>query len=171
MANQLKVTAELYKVNFDKKAWMDALHADMVEKTKEAARSWLDTVIFRIPVWSQASRATFTELAKAVGFPLDLGDSISPFGNRRALGRSTGEGGLETNKKQGSYFFFYRTSLHYLEWNEYKTAVRGDGSGVFSQLRNPGPYHFQRAGAADFESFAANVQLVSPIRYISGKRI
>lgn len=172
MGKTLKFTSELYKVEFDKNAWLDALDEDMTKQTTEAAHKWLKTVLYEIPVWSQASRATFIELAEAVGFPIDLGSSISPFGSRLALGRSTGKGGLTTDKKESTYFFFfYETTLEYLAWNEYHKAVKGDGSGIFSKLRKPTPYHFQKAGAAEFESFAENVKLVSPIKFIKGKRI
>lgn len=171
MSKGLKFTATAYLVKFDKKAWLSKLHSDMVEQTKEGAKLWLKTVLYNIPVWSEASHATFTELAKAVGFPIALGNSISPYGSRRALGRSTGSGGLKINKSKGNYFFFYETSLAYLVWNEYHRAVKGDGSGIFYKLRNPTPYHFQKAGQAEFESFAANVRLVNPLKYISGKKI
>lgn len=171
MAKQLKFRAECYLVKFDKQDWLDALDTQMVEQTKEAARSWLQTVVYKIPVWSQASRSTFTSLAAAVGFTLDIGSSISPFGSRAALGRAEGQGGLKTDKASNTYFFFYSTTLNHLEWNEYHAAVKGDGSGVFSELRDPGPYKFQEAGANDFESFAKNVKLISPIRYIHGKKI
>lgn len=171
MSSRVKVTTTAYLVKFDKKAWLSELHREMVEQTKEGAKIWLKTVLYNIPVWSEASHATFTDLAKAVGFSTVLGNSISPFGNRRALGKSTSSGGLKSNKKKGEYFFFYETSLAHLVWNEYHKAVKGDGSGIFYKLKNPTPYHFQRAGAAEFESFAANVKLVSPITYITGKRI
>jgi hypothetical protein len=168
----MRFVHEANEIVFDKQAWMAELDRHLVEATKEGARKWLRTVLIIIPVWSEASHATFNELAEAVGFPISLGNSVSQFGDRRLLGYQTGRGGLDLKgRKQGNFYFFYETDLRYLAWNEYNKAVRGDGSGVWGRLRNPGPYKFQEAGANEFLSFAENVRLPSPMKFIKPKRL
>ena len=162
-----KVQANL--VAFDKRAYIAHLNDKMIENTKEAAKVWLERVLSIIPVWSEGSHATFNELAESVGFNILYGRSVSKK-NRKLLGFREGRGGLDL-KAKGEWYFYYISTLRYLNWNEYHKAVQGDGSGVFSQLRNPGPYKFQEAGENVFRSFAENVKLPSPIPFIKAKRL
>ena len=165
----MRFTSKVSLLNFDKRAYLAHLDEVMIENTKEAAREWLETVLAIIPVWSEASHATFNELAEAVGFNILYGRSVSKK-NRKLLGFREGRGGLDL-KGKGEWYFYYISTLRYLNWNEYNHAVKGDGSGVFGQLRNPGPYKFQEAGENVFRSFAENVKLPSPIPFITAKRI
>lgn len=165
----MRFKAETNLIVFNKKAYLKHLDEVMTEYTKEAAKKWLTTVLVIIPVWSEASHATFNELAEAVGFNIPFGNSISRK-DRRLLGFQEGRGGLEL-KNKGEWYFYYESTLRYLNWNEYNHAVKGDGSGVFSKLRNPGPYKFQEAGANEFRSFAENVLLPSPMSFIKAKKL
>lgn len=166
----MKFTSKVTLIEFDRQGFLERLNQEMTEATKEAARSWLRTVLVNIPTWSRASRATFNELSEAVGYNLTFGPLVA-YVDRLSLGLQTGRGGLQI-KDNKSWHFFYETDLHYLAWNEFNTATQGDGSGWFSRHRSgPGPYRFQAAGAADFNSFAANVKLPNPIEFINPKRI
>jgi hypothetical protein len=169
----MRFTAKAFLIDFDKKLYLDDLREAMYGWTKEAAHSWLRTVLAIIPVWSEASHATFNQLAEAVGFPLPLGNAVARK-DRRNLGFSTGSGGIDTkDERKGYIYFWYASTLRYLAWNEYNRAVKGDGSGVFARLTNPGPYRFQDAGEADFRSFAENVKLTNPFldTYLRGKAL
>jgi len=142
----------------------------MTQVTKDAAISWLTVVLAIIPTWSRASRATFNELAEAVGFPLTFGP-VRSRKDRLNLGLSTSRGGLDTTST--SWHFFYETDLRYLEYNEFNKVIFGEAPNVFSRsgLINPTPYNFQEAGLADFKSFAAGVRLPNPFLFISPKLI
>lgn len=165
----MRLRATVYLVELNMKVFQKALNEHMQEQTIEAANSWLRTVIPMIPVWSRASRATFDELARAVGYNINIGPKRSNK-DRMLLGMQEGRGGVDFKRKY-QWAFYYKSTLRYLNWNEYHHAVKGDGSGVFFQLRNPGPYRFQKAGVADFLSFAKNVRLPNPIKFIRAKKI
>ena len=162
--------ARVSLVRFDKRGFLNNLDSEMTDLTKEAAQSWLRTVVVNIPIWSRASIATFNALAEAVGFPLNVGTPVSNV-DRLSLGLQTGRGGLRIEKNK-SWKFFYETDLRYLAWNEFNKAVKGDGSGWYSTFRDgPGPLRFLDAGTADFESFAREAKLPNPIEFISPERI
>jgi hypothetical protein len=166
----MKFTRQVSLINFDRKAFENHLQQRMTETVREAARSWLTTVLLIIPTWSRASRATFEELAEAVGFRVTYGP-IRSREDRLVLGLSTGRGGLKVTKT--SWHFFYETELRYLAYNEYHHVIYGQAPNVFSRsgLINPTPYRFQEAGQADFRSFSQNVRLPNPIEFITPKRL
>lgn len=166
----MRFRAKVNLIDFNLRSYQVELAERMTETVKEAARSWLRTVLVIIPTWSRASRATFEELAEAVGFRITYGP-IKSAEDRLILGLTSGRGGLNITKT--SWHFFYETDLRYLAYNEYNRVVFGQAPGVFSRsgLINPTPYKFQEAGAADFESFAKEVLLPNPIEFIRPKRI
>lgn len=166
----MKFTRQVSLVSLDLRGYRSRLRGFLEETTKEAARSWLRTVMIIIPTWSRASRATFEELAEAVGFRIQYGPVLSRE-DRLTLGLSTGHGGLES--KATTCHFFYSTDLRYLAYNEFNRVVYGIAPNVFSRsgLNNPTPYRFQEAGLADFNSFAANVLLPNPYEFITPKRL
>ena len=164
----MRFTAQLQRIDFDLRGYLGALDAKMEEVTKEAARSWLRTVLDIIPTWSRASRATFEALAREVGFNVTYGPLIARK-DRTSLGRSTGSGGIET--RGDGYFFTYETDLRYLEYNEFNAATPGPPPQPFGTLRNPTPYNFLEAGRNDFESFTRTVRLPDPSLFISGRPI
>lgn len=160
---------DLQKIDFDLKSYRGALDAQMREVTRQAARSWLRTVLDIIPTWSKASRATFEALAKEIGFTITYGPLIARK-DRSALGRATGRGKLEFNEGL-DYFFVYETDLRYLEYNEFNSATPGPPPQPFGELKNPTPYRFLEAGENDFRSFARIIKLPDPALFISGKKI
>lgn len=166
----MRFQSQINLIDLDLKGYLDAVDDEMRRQTIEAARSWLHTVLMIIPTWSRASRATFTELANAVGFSLTFGPQLSRK-DRTSLGRMTGRGGLDF--KSTSWHFFYETDLRYLAYNEFNRVIFGQAPNVFSRtgLTNPTPYRFQEAGKADFESFAKGVRLPNPMAFIKGRRI
>lgn len=162
--------AQVFQVVFNKSAWESELDKEMRDTTKEAARKWLTVVTSLIPTWSRASLATFSKLATSVGFPIPFGPvaGTAPR-DRSSLGRDNSDGGLMFEKL--SWHFFYETDLQYLVWNEFNRAVKGDGSGVYSRLKRPGPYQFQEAGKNEFLSFSREIKFPNPGKFIRGKKI
>lgn len=157
-------------IHFNKTAYLKALDEEMLATTVEAATKWLNVVTILIPNWSRASLSTFQKLADSVGYSLTIGPSIAFLGDRSSEGKNSSDGGL-IQEDGKSWHFFYKTDLSWLVWNEFNRATKGDGSGVISRLRNPGPYRFQEIGRSEFESFAKEVRLPNPIEFISGKKI
>lgn len=165
----MKFKADIQLIDFDRDGYLKALDQHMRGTTEQAARSWLTTVLAIIPTWSRASRATFEQLANEVGFNVQYGP-IQSIKDRLLLGLQTGRGGLDY--KRGQWYFWYETDLRYLAYNDKNKAVFGQAPNVFSRSGIPNtPYRFQEAGKRDFESFAANVLLPSPMLFIRGRRI
>lgn len=165
----MRFTTQLQVIDFDLKSYLRAFDAKLEETTKQAARSWLRTVLDIVPTWSKASRATFEALAREVGFSVTFGPLIARK-DRTSLGLSTGRGGLEI-EADSHYRFFYETDLRYLEYNEFNNATPGPPPQPFGELRNPTPYRFLEAGQRDFESFVKTVKLPDPALFISGRPI
>lgn len=161
-------TTQLQTIDFDLKSYQNVLDQRMQELTKEAGRSWLNTVLSIVPTWSRASRATFEKLAKEVGEQVTFGP-LAAKKDRTNLGQSNSDGGVEF--KGNEYHFFYETTLRYLEYNEFNAASPGAPPKPYGQLINPTPYNFLEAGANNFRSFAANIKLPDVSLFISGKPI
>lgn len=130
---------------------VDEVDAKVKAITEEGARVWLDAALAIVPTWSRASRATFEALAQAVGYNVTYGP-IRSFRDRKPLGLKTGFGGVNRNAK-GSYEFYYRSELDYLNFNESNSARVGV-AGVFKGLIRPTPYNFREAGQRAFLEFA-----------------
>lgn len=122
----------------------------MRELTKEGARVWLEAALSVVPTWSRASRATFEALAQAVGYKVSYGP-VRSRSDRRSLGLRTGFGGIE-RRALGTYAFYYRSDLEYLNFNESNVATVGV-AGVFKGLINPTPYNFRQLGNTAFQEF------------------
>ena len=165
----MRFTADIKLINFDKSGYLQEFDDRMTEITKEAARSWLRTVLVIIPTWSRASRATFEALANEVGFNVTYGPQLSRE-DRLLLGLSTSRGGLSINRLK-SYTFFYETDLRYLAYNEMNSATPGPPPQPYGQLTNPTPYRFREAGKNDFLSFAQQIRLPNPTDFITPKQI
>lgn len=162
----MKWKANLWEINFKVGQYIQHLQEEMQQTTKEAARSWLQTVLVPIPTWSSASRATFKKLAEAVDFQVTFGPLQTR--DRSRLGERLSDGGVDFREE--SWHFYYETNLRYLAYNDVNVAVRGKG-GVFSGLTNPTPYHFQSRGQEDFKSFSKLVKLPSPLKFIAKRRL
>ena len=167
MASGWKLT--LHEIDMGLPKYKKAFDAYMTEKIRDAARSWLRTVLIIIPTWSKASRATFEDLADRVGSDVTYGPLRAPE-DREGLGRSHGDGGLRVLPLK-TYAFWYSTSLKHLMFNEFNRATIGRG-GVIWGLINPTPYKFLDAGRADFRSYARGMKLPSPLQFLKmGKKI
>jgi len=166
----MKWTTKFTTVDIDMGKYKRALDDYMQETIKDAAKSWLRTVLVIIPTWSRASRATFEALANEVGFNVTYGPQRSRK-DRLLLGMQSGDGGLKIKKNQ-SYRFFYTTSLRYLIYNEYNKAVPGPPPQPYTELIHDTPYKFQDAGEKDFRSYAENyVKLPNPLDYQTRKKL
>ncbi len=165
----MRFNAQIFLIDFDLAGYKNKLDEELTEITKDAARSWLKTVLRIIPTWSRASRATFEALAREVGFTITYGPLVASK-DRFQLGISTSKGGLEITPLK-SYHFFYETNLRYLAYNEANAAIAGDPPKPFGRLINPTPYNFIEAGDSDFMSFSQEVLLPNPFKFITGKRI
>lgn len=122
------------------------------------ATAWLNAVTMVVPVWSGAAQSTFKHLADSIGYQLMISPRTK---SRTALGRSTGDGGLDIDQKRGRYFFHYSTSLRHLIFNEFNSNPQADPA-VFADLIHPIPYKFQLAGQKAFESVAQFARLPWP---------
>lgn len=137
----MRLSVQLQAPVLDLTAYKAALDRELGQALRDAARTYLETVLAIIPIWSGASVGTFTELAAAIQYPL----SITPapgISSRITLGASQGEGEVKNNGR-GRHEFLYSTSLPHLVYNEYNNANQSPDPGLFSQLINPGPYFFQ----------------------------
>lgn len=164
----MKFKMQLQLIDFDLNGYIRTLEDKIQEDTTKAARSWVYTVLQIIPTWSRASRATFEALANSAGISVPYGP-LRAAKNRTALGRQNSRGGID---RQGHvFFFYYETTLRYLEYNQYNVATPGPPPQPFGELINPTPYRFLEAGQRDFQSFAKTVRLPNPALFISGRRI
>lgn len=147
------------RINFS--AYQKALQQVLGDAIAHAAFEWLGATVDLIPVWSGASRSTFQPLASAVGFNLSV-SPVSDAPDHTTLGLSNATGKLVTDAAKGSFTFEYGTTLRHLIFNEFNTATKLNDPHIFAQLLNPGPYHFQEAGAKAFDQFATTVRLPNP---------
>ncbi len=163
---KLKGTFEIPRVNFHR--FREALHERLSDAIARAAFEWIRATAEgtraggpMVPVWSGASRATFSPLASEIGYRL----LISPAGNapnRISMGIAAGTGTFTMEPAAGVYDFTYSTTLPHLIINEYYNAneFRDPETGEpYFHLRYPGPYHFQEAGQKAFRDYAAQVRL------------
>ena len=165
----MKFKCSLIAPRIDLAGYRAALHKQLSEAIVEAAHEWLDaTVVALIPEWSGASVSTFYHLSRAVNFSLTAGTAgIAP--DRRSDGRRDSDGGLDIDRAKGTYIFNYGTTLRWLIHNEYNTPDTDPN--IFFRLKNPGPYHFQEAGAKAFRQYAQKVRLPDPRRHIKANQI
>ena len=173
----MKVKINFKAIEISISSWRKAMDTELTKQIKAAAVVWLNaTVLSVIPVWSGASRATFLKLARSVSFPLSITGLKARPGARGALGPSVGfqqsQGKLETDSKTGKYTFTYETSLFHLIFNEFNNANQNPVAGrLFSRLKQPGPYNFQKLGKAAVEGLLKSVELPSPWKHIKLKSI
>jgi len=151
--------------------YRSVLHQYFSGAIKDAAKLWLHSAAAIIPVWSGASRRTFSELAREVGmaWPIATASSFNRSGRTEATGSSTGI--LVADAASGKYYFKYSTNLAHLVYNELHDANAEGDPTVFSRLRKPGPYHFQNAGQTLFRFFSESVHLPNPMKQLVTKRI
>ena len=169
----MKFSATLERATVDMASYTKALDAVMREAIAHGMFAYLQAVLARIPTWSGASRATFLQLAREISLDIPIvpvawvsgGGKAGSLLNRIPLGESNGTGRLIIDAARGQYHFEYTNDLHYLTFNEYNDANAGGDSGVFSKLKNPGPYHFQELGATAFENDAKGIRLPSPFNH------
>ena len=150
-----------------------ALQERLTEALKNGAVAWLRaTAEGKVPVWSGASRATFSALANQVDFALSIA-LASGAPNRIDLGVAHGVGLFET-ETPGLVSFTYSTTLPHLIINEYhdaNTFINPKTGQPYFHLKTPGPYHFQEAGQAAFREATAQIDLPSCWDAVLCKRI
>ena len=152
----MKFTAQLSAARIDVAAYRNALDQHMQHVIAQGLMVWLEAVLAEIPVWSGASRATFTKLARSISYSVP----IAPVAvNRTGMGEASGDGGMVTDKRTGEYTFTYSTTLPWLIWNEYHNANVEPDPSLFYRVIKEGPYNFQVVGARAFLRFADNVTL------------
>jgi hypothetical protein len=154
----MKFKSKLKRLTIDDTRYRQVLHERLTEALVTGAFAWLTTVIDIVPVWTGASQSTFTPLASQVGFALNIVPDPNAY-NRTELGLSNV--GMEWVTQDGLYSFTYSTTLSHLIINEYFNANEflDENGNPYFHLRQPGPYHFQEAGAKAFEKEIANVSL------------
>jgi len=149
---RLKLTIEM--AQFNKSAYVQLFESWLHQQlSRLAARYLLATAVDLIAgqtgayrVWSGASAASFLHLANEIHstIPISKGNATGI-----AYGKRFSDGGIEIDKGVGR--FFYSTDLPHLVYNEYHNANTDPDRALFSQLKNPGPYGFQKAGTRAVE--------------------
>lgn len=170
MAKTLKFSVRFRAPRIDEKAFLRVLDERMGKRIEDAAKAWLNAIVLSvIPIWSGASRATFSKLARAVGQPLSLAGISS---NRVLISSSPGRWGPQAGysnskgfvtKDNAKYTFTYQTTLFHLVFNEQFDGNANPIAGrVFSTLKQPGPYNFRTIGQEAFNDYAKGVRLPNP---------
>lgn len=136
---------------------MDELKEQMVK----GVTAWLTTADILVPVWSGASKATFSELASKVNFRLSI-IKAARAPDRESLGRSKSEGTFEVDERKARITAVYSTTLDHLVFNEANNANVGGDPKVFSRLIQPGPYGFVAQANKAFEEAVADTNLPIP---------
>lgn len=146
----MRLTATLACPRIDLVRYKEASHRFYSWCLAQALRQWLINTRDTIPVYSGASRETFTPLASQVEF---------------GLMNSTGTG--------GRYSFTYNTNLKHLVINEYFNAnlFKSPSGRQYFHLTNPGPYHFQERGRAAFFADLASMSQYPVKPFVTTKLI
>jgi len=155
---RFKANFQVPKVNLSR--FQEAMHTRLSENLAQAGMVWLEaTAEGRVPVWSGASRATFSPLASYVGYVLSLAP-LNSAPNRVQLGIDNGKATFEAGTQNPAvYSFSYSTTLPHLIVNEYHNAntfINPATGEPYFHLTWPGPYDFQGKGKRSFQKFAAN---------------
>lgn len=162
----MRFKAALVVPGIKKSQWQKKINEVLQEAIRDAAVVWLQAAInsHPIPAWSGASLGTFSELASQVGYTFAI--RTTPLGTKKGLGpgagRSASSAKFEGSVKKGVYFFEYTTDLPHLIYNEYYNANMSPDPGLFSRLRFPGPYNFQKAGRSATMSKLNSVRIPLP---------
>jgi hypothetical protein len=149
-------------------SYRKALHRHMLDVVSQAINVWLEAVLMEIPVWSGASRATFTHSAQVIHYNIPITPVVQ---SRVGTGIGEGAGGLEADDNKGRYVFHYSTSLPWLVWNEYHNANVDPDPTLFYRVIKEGPYNFQMKGFQAFRSFASTVDLPPVAPHIQPVRV
>jgi hypothetical protein len=155
----MKFTGKLVSFDIDMAKYKKLLHEQLLEDLGRVAFAWLDAALEEVPEWSGASRATFLQLARKVGYSLAISPKVI---SREAFGAQHGQGRMTIDKDKGIYKFSYSTDLKWLVSNEYQHNTKKNDPSVFHRLLRPGPYHFQKKGLAAFEQESKDVRLPNP---------
>lgn len=150
---KMRVKFTLPQLDFE--GYLDALRQEMFDAMLLGIYAYLDTVTSIVPVWSGASRATFLQLAREVGYPLAAAP-ISGAPNRVSIGISKSTGKFDNELDDLKVSFTYETDLPWLVYNEYHNANVTPDATLFGKLIQPGPYGLQEAGKEAFEKHLAN---------------
>ena len=143
----------------DLNQFQQALHEELTKALVTGAKTYLETVVPKdtgegIPVWSGASRATFSQLADHVEYVISC-SPVHGAPDRIVMGMGSGTAMFEPGTvTAGVYSFTYETTLTHLIINEYYDATQWG-----YHLKRPGPYHFQEKGRLAFEQVASTIVL------------
>jgi len=162
----MKFTANFAVPSIDLAGYKSALNKHMTKVIIEATKEWLVAATGRVPVWSGASRATFSKLASEVKFDIEINPVVI---SRVGTGTAASEGRIET--KDNQYTFIYHTTLPWLVWNESHNANVDPDPTLFSKLINPGPYELVLTGLEAFKAFADTVTLPSVKPFITSRMV
>lgn len=152
----MKMTANFAVPTINLAGYRKELHDYMTKVIIQATREWLQAATGRVPVWSGASRATFSKLASEVKFDIEINPVAM---SRVGMGSAASEGSIEA--KDSKYVFHYKTTLPWLVWNDAHNANVDPDPTLFAKLINPGPYDLELAGYEAFKAFADTVTLPS----------
>ena len=159
----MKITANFKLPRFSFADYQERLNQRLGDALAESARQWLNATALFIPVYTGASRATFSQLASQVGFNLSA-RGRADIKHVEDLGNSVGE--FNRSGKDGLFTFTYATNLKHLIYNEFNNANL-----VGFNLIQPGPYDFQGKGETAFKKSIEGLQLPDPYQSIYVKTL
>ena len=142
-----------------------ALLKSLEYASKLAGRAWLKAAIEEtpIPVWSGASRATFSELAHELGVSISISNIRTKY-DKIAEGQAASSGGVFSDPIKMEAGFNYETSLGHLAYNEYNKAMKGRYPQPWSNRVRFTPYHFQTRALDAWAARAAKYKMPNPYR-------
>jgi hypothetical protein len=162
----MKFKAKYRAPRLDLARFKKALDREMTDLLTKAAAEWLHNTADTIPVWTGASRATFSVLASAAGYQLDPGFAVAPDSRVASADFGAGTGTFLADTKDGRYTFSYHSTLPHLYINEnYDARPWG------FRLTTPGPYHFEEKGAEAFKAYVAGIGMTGITAFVTSSRV
>jgi len=161
----MKFRATLVKFELDLANYKRDVIKHLTLKNKLAGQRWLGAAVIRLPLptWSGATRATFQKLAQELDYSVPIGPIVARK-SRVPLGLSTSVGsGVVIDKTRWYFGFKYESSLRYLAYNEFNTAIPGPPPQPRGRLKQKTPYGFQVKGLKAWLAFASIVRLPNPM--------
>ena len=149
-------------------SYTTAIEADARNTLGRAILEYLVNFQIIVPVWSGASHATLTELARLISAPLAIQPSETAYD-----GRGTGRrrGGAKLTATNGKYGFVFETDLPHLVYNEFNNANSNPDKTLRGKLLNPGPYNFQEQLGNSVSVVLRGFTLPDLNRYITTFRV
>jgi hypothetical protein len=165
-----------YSMTLDMPKIKQRLFHEMIKINQKATRVWLTEAVFGtpIPLWSGASRASFSKLASQVGMYIPSGPRVSgcPFPRGHAFGMKF-DRGTKVELEKGKFLvgFTFATRLPHLLYNESSGPNPGPYPAPWSRNVRFTPYHFANRAMRTWKRYAKRQKLPNPFQWMEVKRI